>query len=206
MSGLRTFRSFTTEMMKISADVKDADIRQLLSERRGEEYLQGGRLLSNSAADGAQYAIKLGGNYPIGLAAGAYDLQGKKKGPEKYQKTRDYALTAMKGGLTGLGVLGATNAMRGRFGSPSTTHAVHKATQSARRAAGIGAAVAVADKHYRDSAEKRAFVNQAATAPFRGPASQLSESQRTGGFKSHVIHNVGQPPKVVQLGKKFRLP
>lgn len=211
MSALRTMRSFTVEMLKIAADIKDADIRKLLSERRGEEYLDGGRLLTNTAQE-APYLPKMaaGGGYqaPIGVAAsGNYDLKSRTKKDNTYQKLRDYSTTGMKGALTGLGVLGATNAMRGRFGSPAKGLETLLAARQARRAATIGGSASILDRAYRhNDLTKEAIVNPRAETSFRSPQQELSRGQETGKFESHVFHDYGVPPKTVQIGKKFRIP
>jgi hypothetical protein len=213
-SPLRTIRAFSVELMKIAAEVQDADIRKLLSERKGKEYLDGGRLLSNSAAE-AEYAIKMAtsGGYsaPVGLAVGSGSLdvlKSHKKKKNSYQTARDYAGTAMKGGLTGLGVLGAANAMRGRFGSPTGNMAIRHA---ARRAATVGAGIAVVDRAYRyddlPTSEKKAFaVSANPTSSFQSPARSLMQSSQTGGFRSGIIHDTGTAPKSLTMGKNFRLP
>lgn len=214
---LRTIRAFSTELMKIAADIQDADIRKLLSERRGKEYLDGGRLLTNTEAE-APYAQKMAmsGGYsaPVGLATGSGSmdvLRSHKKKSNNYQKARDYAGTAMKGGLTGLGILGASNAMRGRFGTPAGEKAIRHAARSAQRAATAGAGVAVADRAYRHDdvlgLDKKAFtVSANPSSSFRSPAASLAQSSQTGGFKSGVIHGTGTAPKSLQIGKKFQLP
>jgi hypothetical protein len=211
MSSIRQFRAFSTEMMKVAADVQDSDIRALLAERRGKEYLQGGRLLSNSAVDGSQYAVKMGsGGYtpPLGLdASGAYNHSSKVKKHNQYQKARDYTGTAIKGGLTGLGILAGHNAMKGRFGSPQVAHEIAHAARQARHAASAGAGIAVADKAYRhDDLPKMAFVNQTSGASFRSPSAELASTQATGSFHGGSIHNTGHAPQALQLGKKFRMP
>lgn len=204
-------RSFAVEILKIAADIKDADIRKLLSERRGEEYLDGGRLLTNTAQE-APYLPKMasGGGYqaPVGVAAsGNYDLKAKTKKHNTYQKLRDYAATGTKGALTGLGILGASNAMRGQFGSPAKGLETFRAARQARRAATIGGSASVLDRAYRhDEFTKEAIVNPKTETPFRSPQQELSRGQETGKFESHVFHDYGKPPKTVQLGKKFRIP
>lgn len=211
MSSLRIIKSFTVEMLKIAADIKDADIRKLLAERRGEEYLDGGRLLTNTAQE-APYLPKMaaGGGYSasVGMAAsGNYDLKAKKKKPNSYQKLRDYSVAGIKGSLTGLGILGASNAMRGRFGSPSTRRETFRAAQQARRAATIGGSAAVLDRAYRhDELTKEAIVNPKPETSFQSPQQALSLGRETGKFESHVFHDYGKPSKTVQLGRKFQIP
>lgn len=207
MSNLRTIRAFSVELMKIASGIKDAEIQKLLADRRGEEYLEGGRLPNELPEE----KLAAGGyEAPLGMSAsGNYDHKANKKKSNHYQKVRDYAGTAVKGGLTGLGILGATNAMRGRFSAPDGFHAVRKATKAARNAAIIGSGVAVADRAYRHDelpgATKTANIGSNPNASFKSPAVELANSQRTGSFRSGV-HNVGTAPKPLQLGKKFRLP
>lgn len=213
MSSLRTIRSFTVELLKTAADIKDADIRKLLAERRGEEYLEGGRLPANTAQE-TPYLPKLAapGGYraPLGMAAsGNYDLKARKKKNNTYQKLRDYTSSGVKGALTGLGVLGASNAMRGRFGSPASGLDTLRAARQARRAATIGGSAAVLDKAYRHdelTLGKEAMVLSNPNDTFRSPAAELSTTGRTGRFESSVFHDYGKPPKTLQIGNKFRIP
>jgi hypothetical protein len=197
--------------MKIAADIKDSDIRKLLAERKGQEYLDGGQLPSNQ--EEALYLPKMAaGGYsaPAGLYASTgdnYDLKAHKKKPNTYQKLRDYGTTGMKGALTGLGVLGASNAMRGRFGSPSGPLEAMRAAKQARRAATIGGSAAIIDRAYRhDELSKQAMVNANPSTPFTSPRQELSTGQETGKFESRVIHDYGKAPKTVQIGRKFRIP
>lgn len=219
-SSLRTIRAFSTELMKIASGIKhDADVRKLLAERRGEEYLDGGRLLTNTEAEAPYSHQKIayvyagtGQQLNAYAGAGAFDvLRSKKKKKNHYQTGRDYAGAAMKGGLTGLGVLGATNTLRGRFGSPTGAKEILKATRAARQAATAGAGLAVADRAYRHNdlpgQDKTAFaVSPGTSTNFKSPAAELAKSQQTGGFRGSIIHDTGKAPKSVQLGKKFRLP
>lgn len=194
--------------MKIAADIKDADIRKLVAERRGEEYLEGGKLPEDPPDAFAKHAK--GYEAPLGMSAsGNYDLKSKKKKKNTYQKVRDYGAAGMKGGLTALGILGASNAMKGRFGAPSGPVEIAHAARTARRAATVGASASVMDRAYRHdefSKEKDAAVMPNPGRAFRSPASALATARQTGGFKSRVVHGKGTPPKTVQLGRKFTLP
>lgn len=208
-------RAFSAELMKLAAEIQDADIRKLLSERRGVEYLDGGRLLTNTE-DEAHYVPNTTKMAAYGssmrFASGSTDvLKSHKKKSNNYQKTRDYAGASIKGGLTGLGILGATNALRGRFGAPVGQAAINSAMKAARTAATAGAGIAVADRAYRyddyPGAEKKAFVvSPNPGAAFRSPAASLAESGSTGGFKGRTIHDTGMAPKSVTIGQKFKLP
>ncbi len=206
MNNLRTIRSFTVELIKIASNIKDSDVRKLLVERRGQEYLEGGRLSTNSF-DEAPPLVKMSNAGYSGIASGAYNLKANTKKDNSYQKARDYAVTGVKGGLTGLAILGASNAMRGRFGGPSTRAETMKAMRQARRAATIGSSAAVLDRAYRhDDIHKHAMVNPGLNKSFRGPEEELARGTETGKFESGVIHDYGRPARTVQIGKKFRIP
>ena len=213
-SPLRTIRAFSTELMKLAAGIKDADIQKLLSNRKGEEYLPGGKLPSNSIEDEMLTEKQAAGGYtaPVGMAAsGNYDHHAKKKKPNTYQKLRDYAGAGVKGGLTGLGILGAANAMRGRFGAPTGAREISQAARAAQRAATVGAGVAVADRAYRHDdvpgmGKSAGVISQGLSRSFGSPAGAAATARRTGGFKSSISQRPGKPPKTVQLGQKFKLP
>lgn len=202
---LRTFRSFAAELIKSATKANDADIRHLISERNGEEYLQGGRLLANSAQE-AQY-VRKEAKAVYSLASGNYDLKAHTKKNNAYQKTRDYAVTGMKGALTGLGVLTAANAIKGRFGTPKGRLAIVKAKRRAQIAASAGAMASLADRAYRhDEFNKQAFINQTPGSTLGAAGTALSNAGKTGAFKSSIVHHSGKPPRVIQLGQKFRIP
>lgn len=208
---LRQLRSFSVEMMKLAADIQDADIRSLLAFRRGEEYLEGGKLPANTALEDVElHLTKMGLDSRIGLAASnSYDLHAKTKKDNSYQKTRDYATSGIKGGLTALGLLGATNAMRGRFGPPKNLSATRKAMNNARRVAAVGAAAAVVDRAYRHDelpeVAKLANIVRPTPNAFRSPAAQLAQSRATGSFKNVIRSTEGRQPHSLQIGNKFRV-
>lgn len=219
MNMLRTIRAFSTELQKIASSQypKDPEILRLLAERKGEEYMEGGRLLSNAMMEGNEYAAKMANMARMTRPTGGFSsgsgsnsvLESKTKKHNHYQTARDYAGTAVKGGLTGLGILGAANAMRGHFKAPEGAAAIARATRAARHAATAGATVAIADRAYRhDDIPKVAFVvSPNANSTFRSPAASLAETRATGGFKSSVIHDTGKAiSKPFQMGQKFRLP
>ena len=199
MADLRQLRSFTTEMMKLAAGVPDAGIQELLAFRRGEEYLPGGQLPSNTEEE-VRHQAKFAEMFDpkMGLAAGSFDLKARKKKSNEYQKARDYAVTGMKGGLSGLGVMGAVNAMRKK---PFAASAM-----KARRAATLGASIALLDRAYRhDDLPKTAGVVRPTAAGLRSPAAQLSQARATGSFKNVVRSTEGLKPHSLQTGKKFRV-
>lgn len=183
VTGLRQLRSFSTELMKLAADVPDADIRELLTHH--------------------QIKIANGFDPKMGLAAGNYDLHAKKKKSNSYQKVRDYAATGMKGGLTGLGIMGALNAMRQKkiFPSPST----------ARRAASLGSSVALLDRAYRHddlpktASDIGALGVKPTPANLATPGLQLAQARATGLFRNVNHETEGRKPRSLQLGHKFRV-
>jgi hypothetical protein len=211
MPGLRQLRAFSVEMMKLAADVQDAGIRDLLAFRRGEEYLPGGQLESNTEEE-VRHQSKLADFDPkMGLAAGSYDLKARKKKQNDYQKARDYTTTGLKGGLTGLGVLGAINTMRGRFGSPAGVYETRKAMNTARKAFGIGASAAVADRAYRHDELPKTASNigalgvQSTPGNLKSPGAQLSQARATGLFRNVNHASEGLKPRSLQMGTKFRV-
>ena len=207
MSSIRSFRAFSVELVKQAMRSYDADTQALLSERRGEEYLEGGKLLSNTAAE-AKYVVKLSfdDSTRAGLiASDIHNLSAKRKKNNKYQVIRDYAGTGIKGGLTGVGALGALNMMRGKAAPDLATTA-----RSARNWFGAGSGIALADRAYRyndlPSMDKNAAaVSTSGPGNLRSPASQLAQARQTGGFRSRIIRRKGKPPKILQLGKKFKV-
>jgi hypothetical protein len=219
MPGLRQLRAFSVEMMKLAADVQDAGIRDLLAFRRGEEYLPGGQLESNTEEE-VRHQSKLGaygtqfgestGRY-LGLASDSFDHRSRTKKHNNYQKGRDYTTTGLKGGLTGLGVLGAINTMRGRFGSPAGVYETRKAMNTARKAFGIGASAAVADRAYRHdelpktASDIGALGVQSTPGNLKSPGAQLSQARATGLFRNVNHASEGLKPRSLQMGTKFRV-
>lgn len=207
MPGLRQLRSFSTELMKLAAGVPDAGIRELLAFRRGEEFLPGGQLESNTEEEARHQAkfaspgLDFGSMGRLGLASGSFDLPARKKKDNAYQKVRDYAVTGMKGGLSGLGVMGAINTMRGKKGLNSM--------MAARRAAAGGASLALLDRAYRhDDLPKTANIGTIGVHPtpsgLRSPGAQLSQARETGLFRGVNHAAEGREPHSLQIGQKFR--
>lgn len=196
MTGLRQIRAFSVELMKLAAGIPDAGIQELLAFRRGEEYLPGGKLESNTAEE-VVHQDKMAFDPKMGLAAGSFDHHAKKKKDNAYQKGRDYAASGMKGGLTGMGVAGALNALRRKPFLPTTA--------KARKAAVLGASVAMMDRAYRhDDLPKTANIVNATASGLRSPAAQLSQARATGGFRNVVRSTAGRNPQSLQMGKKFQ--
>ena len=157
----RSYRAFSTELLKIATEVADAEIRKLLAERRGEEYLPGGQLPSNTQAE-AQYmpkfgfssmtATQFGATSPIGVA--------NKRNPGKYQESRDLAYTGLKGAMGGVGASGLGHALAGVKEMP---------TRRLRAAAGIGTGIALADHAIRHHEAKKQLKHQEKQAGIVSP-------------------------------------
>jgi hypothetical protein len=168
---LRQFRSFSTELTKIAllSDPLDPDVRALRAAREGKEYLQGGRLPSNTEVET---------NFVPKLASLT----------EKDKKTIKKDLVAGgKGALAAGGLLGTLGAMGGKPVSPTLAKIVIPA----------GAALNILDKH-RSPPKKdtpQAAPPKTKQANF-SPAAQLSRVSRTG--KPYANIHKGTSPSVPQ--------
>ncbi len=126
------------------------------------------------------------------------------KKEQRYQKARDYTVSGIKGGLTGLGVLGGTSALLRKKKMPTISHT--------RRAVAGGAGLSVLDQAYRSKktpeAEKLADIGALAVTDshsgLRSPGAQLAPAKAVGSFRQ-VNHNEGRKPKSLQIGQKFRV-
>lgn len=183
----RTYRSFSSEMMKIASGVKDADIQALIAARKGEEYLAGGRLTTNSKIDDhlppsqeKQASFPSMAALQLGAATSPLDKTKNKK-PGSYQEGRDWAVTGLKGATGGASAVGLYRGLKGR----QTMTARHL-----RLGATLGAAAALGDRAYRHSndKEKAAEVNPTPGASFGSPAKALADGQQTGRFQAQRIH------------------
>ena len=202
---LLSYRSFSTELLKIANDLGDADIRALLAERQGKEYLKGGQLDTNKlvpadrpvpAGDGG--ALKIA-NYTL-VAPSMLKVQRKEEGP--YSAIRNTAVKGLGGAFAGAGAVKLYREMAGRSATP----------HSIRLGAGVGAGLSLADKYYRHRNEmkalkqkpktKIALVQQNANAPFRSPGDALATSQNVGKFQNRVHQSQAKVPGL--LGKEFR--
>lgn len=203
---LLTYRAFSTELLKIANELGDADIRALLADRKGDEYLKGGELPTNKTVPGERPvpagdggATKIA-NYAM-AAPGL--LRAHKKEEGGYQTVRDTGLKTLGGAAGGAGAVKLVHDMMGKSHSP---HGI-------RMGAGIGAGIALADKAFRHRAEiknsvkrkpkvKLSFVQQNAAAPFHSPADSLASAQTVGKFQNRVHQSAAKTPGL--LGKSFR--
>jgi hypothetical protein len=203
---LLTYRAFSTELLKIANDLGDADVRSLLAERKGEEYLKGGELPTNKivpgdrpvpAGDGAATKIA---NYAL-AAPSMLKAHKKEQGP--YQTVRDTGLKALGGAAAGAGSMRLFHDMMGRHPTP------HKY----RVSAGIGAGIALVDKAFRHRQDikdtvrrkpkqKLAFVQQNTASTFRSPGDALASAQTVGKFQNRVHQSAAKVPGL--LGKSMR--
>ncbi len=198
---LLTYRSFSTELLKIANDLGDADIRALLSERRGEEYLQGGKLEENKAVPAERVVPAGTSNVKIAnfaVAAPGILRAHKKDDSPAYQNLRDTGIKTFGGAAAGAGGAKLLSEMAGKPAVPRTL----------RVGAAIGAGAALADRAIRHRSEiknalqpkaKTAFVQQNAAAPFNSPADALSSAQTVGKFQNRVHQSAAQVPG--KLGK-----
>ncbi len=201
---LRMYRAFSTELLKIANDLGDADIRALLAERRGEEYLKGGELDTKVQNDERDMPLtsNLGKTANMAMLAPGY-LHAHKKDDSSYQTVRDTGVKALGGAAGGAGAVKLFHDMAGKAPTP------HKY----RVGAGIGAGMALADKAFRYRQEigakvrrkpktKTAFVQQNPNAGFKSPAEELAGTSEVGKFKNRIHQSAAKTPGL--LGKSFR--
>lgn len=190
---IRRYRSFSAEMMKMAGDLKDSDVRRLLAEREGEEYLEGGKLPTE-----VHESEKRAGRFSD-IASGAHDYATKNKVDNQYQSARDNAAAIGKGAFTGGAIMGLKEKVTSR---PATA-------KGYRRAIGLGAGIMIADRSYRHhklKSEGKKIIKTALVQPnvgraFRSAESALSAGQRTGGFRTSA--SIGRAPKPPMIGRKF---
>lgn len=177
-----SMRSFSTELIKLALEIKDPDIRALQADRKGKEYLQGGRLPANTESE-TSFVPKLAG-YQMGYSRmGRIGMRGPDETPAPqsgYDKMKDYGLTGMKGALTGAGVTGLGGALYKHEFKPTSNKLL-------RAGAGVGAAAAIADKLYTRHQQNKQKVAMMGSQTFT-PARDLQASSETGGFESKVVH------------------
>lgn len=200
---IRRLRSFSTELMKIASEILDADVRMLLAERRGDEYLPGGQLPSNDPRE-TNFVPKIAAYMPS-RALMASNMMGSSinlknehpagKAEKTYLTGRDYLSAGVRGTTAGLGALAAAKTLLPEKLEKAMTKN-HKAY--GRLASGIGVASMLGDLTYRRHKlkqlnahrEKRAFVQANPNASFGSPATQLANSRRVGSFEAGRIHTV----------------
>lgn len=204
---LRGYRSFSTEFLKIAVELQDSDVRALLADRRGKEYLEGGRLRTNAPAD-TNYQPKLASKKRKGLkaihplATPLDRLSSTTKTKGKYQGARDTALTAVGGALTGGSALKLVERMRKGQGK------AHPRSYAA--AVLLGSMAGLADRLYRHKKGLAPSSSDAAGAAtkvaFKSPGMELARASRIG-HAENMVHSGGLKPRVAGLiGKDGRMP
>jgi hypothetical protein len=199
---LREYRAFSTELMKLASGILDHDVRILLADRRGEEYLQGGQLPSNHPSEtnftpkiaslgrAVNYS-NLGNEIHSGKRVKNKSTGGLERG---YMAGREYLGALHKGLMTGVGTIGTgTLITGGRSPSKNLT----------RAGAVVGAGTAIGDllarRHFSDQRahQKVAMVVDNPNASFGSPAKALADSRKVGSFQPGRIHTVRpQIPKI----------
>ena len=188
-----TYRAFATEMTKIA--MVDYEVRAKRAEKRGEEYLYGGRIKDNSVEE-TNFVPKIASN-KASIHVGNLK-QDKSKDKSPYESVRNTALTGMSGMFAGPAFIKLRESIRGGdFKSPGKHHAI---------AAGLGAGVALADRAYRhrtgqDLTKQAMFSSQTFT-----PGRQLREGQETRHFHDADVHTTAKPQPPGLGAAKHHLP
>jgi hypothetical protein len=191
------YRAFSTELLKIATEVRDPDIRAMISEAHGKEYLNGGALRANSEAE-TNFKPKLAApsSFMAYTPVGTYNVRGKKPTAtgSGYETASNFAGTALRGGMTGAGA--ATLAHTLRHG-----HDLKLAPKHLGMAVAGGAGLALADRALRRNAVKKQLTKVAMFSPAR----QLHATQSRGDFENKV-HHTPLKSSVPTIGRDFRLP
>ncbi len=216
------YRAFATELLKIATEVRDPEIRAMIAESNGKEYLQGGRLNANAETEtnfkpkiaspymhgyevGRKLASLMGFSQKIAAGfmaytpVGTYNVRGKKPTAQGsgYETASNFAGTALRGGMTGAGAatLGHT-LMRG--------HEAKLLPKHLGAAVAGGAGLALADRAFRRHAMKKQLTKLANMGTF-SPARQLHSTQSQGDFENKVHHTPLKPAAGI-IGNNFRMP
>lgn len=192
------YRAFATELLKIATEVRDPDIRAMIAESHGKEYLNGGALRCNSEAE-TNFKPKLAANFMAFTPVGTYNVRGKAPTAQGsgYETASNFAGTALRGGMTGAGVSTLAHALHGG-------HDFRPSSRVLGASVGVGAGVALADRALRRHAMKKQLSRMAKTANFT-PARQLHATQSRGDFENKV-HHTPLKPMAAAVGRDFRLP
>ncbi len=187
------YRAFATELLKIATEVRDPEIRAMIAESNGKEYLQGGRLNANAETE-TNFKPKIASPYMHGYEVGRKlaSLMGS-----GYETASNFAGTALRGGMTGAGAatLGHT-LMRG--------HEAKLLPKHLGAAVAGGAGLALADRAFRRHAMKKQLTKLANMGTF-SPARQLHSTQSQGDFENKVHHTPLKPAAGI-IGNNFRMP
>lgn len=192
------YRAFATELLKIATEVRDPDIRAMIAESNGKEYLNGGALRTNSEVE-TNFKPKLAAGFMAYTPVGTYNVRGKKPTATGtgYETASNFAGTALRGGMTGAGA--ATLAHTLRRGHDLKLHPKHLGA-----AVVGGAGLALADRALRRHEVKKQLTKMAGLQTFT-PARELHATQSRGSFENKVHHEPLKPTAGL-IGNNFRLP
>lgn len=187
------YRAFSTELLKIATEVRDADIRAMIAEGKGKEYLNGGALRTNSESE-TNFKPKIA-NFMGYTPPGTYNFRGKKPTGKSspYETASNFAATGLKGAMTGAGAGTLLHSLKG--------HEFRLPPQHLGRWVAGGAGIALADRALRRHAVMKQMQKQAMFTPAR----QLHATQSKGSFENKV-HNTPLKATVPAIGRDFRLP
>lgn len=190
------YRAFSTELLKIATEVRDAEIRAMLAEARGQEY--GTALRTNSEVE-TNFKPKLAAGFMAYTPVGTYNVRGKKPTATGtgYETASNFAGTALRGGMTGAGV--ATLGHTLRHG-----HVEKMLPRHLGAAVAGGAGLALADRALRRREVKKQLTKMAGLQTF-SPARQLHTTQSQGDFENKVHHPQLKPTAGI-IGNNFRMP
>lgn len=218
---LLAYRAFVTELVKIALELQDSDVRKLMADRAGKEYLEGGELPTNFRGQGADrgYVPELQ-KKASQTGLGSMDptttpldrLRSKVKSPGAYQNARDTAMTGLGGALTGGAVVRGVQAFR----KYDPTGANYFSPKTYMAAAAVGAGAGLADRLYRHRHELKfgkqeppqpqpqTKVANLSSATF-SPGRELDRGHKVGHFQNKV--HMGTPaPAAGLMGKDGRMP
>lgn len=199
------YRAFATELLKIATEVRDPDIRAMIAEAKGKEYLNGGALRANSEVE-TNFKPKLAANFMAFTPVGTYNILGKRR-PEAqpssaYERASGTAGAALKGGMTGAGAGTLIHTLR-------HGHDLRMAPKPLAKWVGAGTGIALADRALRRHATKRNLEQAVKTANLDPqtftPARQLHANQSRGTFENKLHRGVVKSTPGV-VGNAFRLP
>jgi len=192
-----SLRSFCTEFLKLAFEIQDPDIRALKADRKGKEYLQGGRLPSNAVGE-TNFSPKLASK-SIRQMLAPRELTPQET---KYDKVKDYGLAAAKGTVTGVGINSLGHSLAGM-------ETLKPSTKSIRAASLIGLGVGVGDRMF-ERRKKRQMTPQPMVKKALlqsqnfTPARALQAGTEVGKFEN-VIHK-DAPIRPFHLGNTGTLP
>jgi len=207
-----SMRAFSTELVKLAMEIKDPDIQALQAEKKGKEYLQGGRLPANTEAETSfvpKIASITGWRSPARLAATGMDMDSPVDSPHnRYAKAKDWMMTGVKGVTTGAGLMGLGHALVKAPMAPGATFSEGlKASVPALRAGALlGGGLAIGDKLLTHHLKKKEMMKQAmlGSQTFT-PARELKASGETAHFENMIHKGPGVRPSGL-MGTAGRLP